>query len=57
MSVRKAEGIYPIDKYCTSSVPGLYSAGDTCSNMAAGTVYSTMGSCLAGGAVTGTRAG
>jgi succinate dehydrogenase/fumarate reductase flavoprotein subunit len=56
MSVRKAEGIYPIDKYCTSSVPGLYSAGDTCSNMAAGTVYSTMGSCLAGGAVTGTRA-
>ncbi|MFC1891619.1 FAD-binding protein, partial [Thermodesulfobacteriota bacterium] len=56
MSVRKAEGIYPVDKTCVSSVPGLYAAGDTCSNMAAGTVYSTMGSCLAGGAITGTRA-
>ncbi len=56
MSVRKADGIYPIDLNCASSVPGLYAAGDTCSNMAAGTVYSTMGSCLAGGSVTGTRA-
>lgn len=56
MSVRKAEGIYPNDKNCASSVPGLYAAGDTCSNMSSGTVYSTMGSCLAGGAITGTRA-
>jgi len=56
MAVRKTEGIRPVDKNCASSVPGLYAAGDTCSNMAAGAVYSTMGSCLAGGAVTGTRA-
>jgi succinate dehydrogenase/fumarate reductase flavoprotein subunit len=56
MSVRKAEGIFPVDMNCASSVPGLYAAGDSCSNMAAGTVYSPMGSCLAGGAVTGTRA-
>jgi succinate dehydrogenase/fumarate reductase flavoprotein subunit len=56
MSVRKAEGIYPVDKDCASSVPGLYAAGDTCSNMASGSVYSSMGSCLAGGAITGTRA-
>jgi succinate dehydrogenase/fumarate reductase flavoprotein subunit len=56
MSVRKAEGIFPVDMNCASSVPGLYAAGDSCSNMAAGTVYSPMGSCLAGAAVTGTRA-
>jgi succinate dehydrogenase/fumarate reductase flavoprotein subunit len=56
MSVRKAEGIFPVDMNCASSVPGLYAAGDSCSNYAAGTVYSPMGSCLTGGAVTGTRA-
>ena len=57
MSLRKAEGIWPADTNCASSLPGLYAAGDALGNMQNGAVYSTGGSALAGCAVTGTRAG
>jgi len=57
MSVRKAEGIWPADTNCASSIPGLYAAGDALGNMQNGGIYSTPGSSLAGCSVTGTRAG
>ncbi|MFC1891458.1 FAD-dependent oxidoreductase [Thermodesulfobacteriota bacterium] len=57
MSVRKAEGIYPMNTRCESSIPGLYAAGDALGNMQDGTVYNTPGSSIAGGSVTGCRAG
>jgi succinate dehydrogenase/fumarate reductase flavoprotein subunit len=43
--------LWPIDKYCASTVPGLYSAGNCC-----GTRANWWGG-LPAGAVTGTRAG
>jgi succinate dehydrogenase/fumarate reductase flavoprotein subunit len=57
MSVRKSEGIWPINTECASSVPGLYAAGDSCGNMQVGAVYCCPGGALAGSSATGTRAG
>ena len=57
MSLRKADGIWPVDKTCASSLPGLYAAGDSLGNMQNGAVYALSGSALAGSAVTGTIAG
>jgi len=57
MSLRKADGIWPADNSCGSSVPGLYAAGDALGNMQNGAVYALPGSAIAGGAVTGTIAG
>ncbi|MBN1625141.1 MAG: FAD-binding protein [Deltaproteobacteria bacterium] len=57
MSHRKADGIWPANDKCVSSVPGLYAAGDALGNMQNGAVYAVGGSSLAGGAVTGTIAG
>jgi len=57
MSLRKAEGIWPTNAKCASSLPGLYAAGDALGNMQNGSVYATGGSSLAGSSVTGTRAG
>lgn len=49
-------GIWPIDKYCQSSVPGLFAAGGSCATMVSGAKYGGMGVGLTSGAVTGTRA-
>ena len=57
MSLRKAEGIWPVNTKCASSLPGLYAAGDALGNMQNGAVYAAGGSSLAGSSVTGTRAG
>jgi succinate dehydrogenase/fumarate reductase flavoprotein subunit len=57
MSLRKADGIWPADTNCGSSLPGLYAAGDALGNIQNGAVYALPGSAIAGGAVTGTIAG
>jgi succinate dehydrogenase/fumarate reductase flavoprotein subunit len=57
MSLRKADGLWPADTQCRSSLPGLYAAGDALGNMQNGAVYALPGSAIAGGAVTGTIAG
>jgi len=57
MSVHKAEGIWPVNTKCATSLPGLYAAGDTLGTMQVGAVYFGPGSALAGSSVTGTRAG
>ena len=57
MSLRKADGIWPADENCASSLPGLYAAGDALGNMQNGAVYALPGSAIAGSAVTGALAG
>ena len=57
MSVHKAEGIWPADTDCSSSIPGLYAAGDALGTMQMGAVYGTKGTALGGASVTGARAG
>lgn len=57
MSVHKAEGIWPEDTDCSTSLAGLYAAGDALGTMQVGAVYSCGGSGLMGAAVTGARAG
>jgi succinate dehydrogenase/fumarate reductase flavoprotein subunit len=57
MSLRKADGLWPADNHCRSSLPGLFAAGDALGNMQNGAVYALPGSAIAGGAVTGTIAG
>ncbi len=49
-------GIWPINKFCASNVPGLFAAGACCATMTSGAKYGGMGVGLTGGAVTGTRA-
>ena len=57
MSIRKADGLWPADKDCRSSVPGLFAAGDALGTMENGSVYAAGGSASASCTVTGTRAG
>lgn len=57
MSLRKADGLFPADRECRSSLPGLFAAGDALGNMQNGAAYSTGGGSIEGGAVTGTIAG
>jgi succinate dehydrogenase/fumarate reductase flavoprotein subunit len=57
MSVHTAEGIWPVDESCSSGIPGLYAAGDSCSSMVTGAKYSLGGSGTANASVTGARAG
>ncbi len=56
MSLRKADGLFPADHECRSSVPGLFAAGDALGNMQNGAAYSLGGSSICGGTVTGTIA-
>lgn len=51
-----AAGIWPINKYCQSSLPGLLAAGGSCATMMSGAKYGGMGLGQTGGAVTGARA-
>jgi len=57
MSVHKAEGIWPEGTDCSTSIPGLYAAGDALGTMQMGAVYGSPGNALCGSAVTGARAG
>ncbi len=57
MAVHKAEGIWPADTDCSTSVPGLYAAGDSLGTMATGAAYAAMGLSSAHCSVTGARAG
>jgi succinate dehydrogenase/fumarate reductase flavoprotein subunit len=57
MSLRKADGIWPANISCGSSLPGLYAAGDALGNIQNGAVYALPGSAIAGSAVTGAIAG
>ncbi len=57
MSVHKAEGIWPADTDCSTSVPGLYAAGDALGNMQSGAVYAAIGTSISSCAITGARAG
>ena len=49
-------GLWPINEYCASTVPGLFAAGASCATMTSGARYGGMGMGLSGGMVTGTRA-
>lgn len=57
LNVFGGAGIWPIDKQCATSLPGLYAVGTNCATRAAGTSYPGMGFALTHCAVTGTRAG
>lgn len=57
MSLRKADGIWPVDESCESTIPGLFAAGDSLGTMENGAAYAVLGSSTMGGAVTGTVAG
>lgn len=57
MSLRKADGLWPANTTCASSIPGLYAAGDSLGNMQNGAAYTLLGSAAAGSAVTGAIAG
>lgn len=49
-------GIWPVNQYCASTIPGLFAAGGGCATMISGAKYGGMGLGLNGGMVTGTRA-
>lgn len=57
MSVHTAEGIWPVDENCSSGIPGLYAAGDSCATYVTGAQYSLGGSGTCTAAVTGSLAG
>lgn len=57
MAVHTAEGIWPINTKCGTTLPGLYAAGDSCGTRQVCAVYSGVGFAFAGASVTGTRAG
>ena len=57
MSIRKADGLWPADRECRSSVPGLFAAGDALGTMQNGAVYAISGGSTLGSAVTGAIAG
>jgi len=57
LSVHTAEGIWPVDENCSSGVPGLYAAGDSCATMVVGATYSMGGTGTCNASVTGARAG
>lgn len=57
MSVRKADGLWPANEKCASSVPGLYAAGDSLYTIQNGSAYALLGSSMASSAITGSIAG
>ncbi len=50
-------GVWPVDRDCATSVPGLYVAGECCGTRYVGSVHTARGFGLTGSAVTGARAG
>jgi succinate dehydrogenase/fumarate reductase flavoprotein subunit len=57
MSLRKADGLWPTNHECASTVPGLYAAGDSLYTIQNGAAYASLGSSMAGSAITGGIAG
>ncbi|WP_321329857.1 FAD-binding protein [uncultured Ilyobacter sp.] len=58
LSVHKAEGLFPSDNKCTTSIKGLYAAGDCLSSMLVGPIYNGVGGfSVMGSAVQGAVAG
>lgn len=57
MSMRKADGLWPADEACRSTLPGLFAAGDALGTMQDGAIYLLRGGSLAGCAATGAIAG
>lgn len=57
MAIHKSEGLVPIDDTGLSTIPGLYAAGDALGSYMAGSIYTQIGSSLAGSAVQGAIAG
>jgi succinate dehydrogenase/fumarate reductase flavoprotein subunit len=57
MSHRNADGLWPANTNCGSSIPGFYAAGDALGTMVNGAVYTLGGSSSMGAMVTGARAG
>ena len=57
MSVHTIEGVWPVDKECSSGIPGLYVAGDNAATWVAGAQYAGMGFATATASSTGARAG
>jgi len=56
-SVHQAEGIWPVNTKCATSLAGLYAAGDALGTRQIGTVYPGKGFGLCGSSVTGAIAG
>ena len=56
-AVHTSEGLWPTDTWGTTTLAGLYAAGDSCSTMQVGAVYPGVGYALCGAAVSGARAG
>ena len=56
MSIRKADGLWPADHECRSTVPGLFAAGDALGTMQNGAAYSLGGGSIEGCSVSGTIA-
>lgn len=50
-------GVWPVDTRCTTSIPGLYVAGECCGTRYVGAYHPAPGFGLTGSAVTGDRAG
>lgn len=57
MSIHKSEGLVPINDKCTSTIPGLFAAGDALGSYMAGAIYTQIGSSMSGSAVQGAIAG
>ena len=56
MSLRKADGLWPADHECRSTIPGLFAAGDALGTMQNGAAYSLGGGSIEGCSVSGTIA-
>lgn len=57
MAIHKAEGLVPINKEGLTTLPCLYAAGDALGSYMVGTIYTQIGSSLAGSAIQGAIAG
>jgi len=57
MSVHTVEGVWPVDKECSSGIQGLYVAGDNAATWVAGAHYAGMGFATATASSTGARSG
>lgn len=57
MSVRKADGIWPADHSCRTSIPGLFAAGDALGTMQNGAIYTLGAGSISACASTGMLAG
>lgn len=56
-SIHGGAGIWPVDTKCSTALPGLYAAGNSCATLVSGASYAGMGIGLCHASVTGNRAG